>query len=234
MLEATTFDSLWTQDLRDAGHRVFATIEGDLDRIITDVYMFLLDIPQRDVTADQIARGHIKFQNILVGNFSQEYFETQQKTARLLIDQGVSFVTYLLCYAIYHREAALCICRENVADGKVDDTAFQALHLALQCDAATTMHSYFTQLEQSNRDSRGKLLKNNTTKIDDAVKVINSLSVQTNMLAVNASVEAARAGDAGLGFAVIAKEIQSMATKARLATDDISKISSEFENAINE
>jgi methyl-accepting chemotaxis protein len=58
-------------------------------------------------------------------------------------------------------------------------------------------------------------------KIDDVVKLINTIAGQTNLLALNATIEAARAGDAGRGFAVVAAEVKTLAHQTSQATGDI-------------
>ncbi len=58
-------------------------------------------------------------------------------------------------------------------------------------------------------------------KIDDVVKLIQSVAGQTNLLALNATIEAARAGAAGKGFAVVASEVKALAVQTAKATDDI-------------
>jgi methyl-accepting chemotaxis protein len=58
-------------------------------------------------------------------------------------------------------------------------------------------------------------------KIDDVVKLIQSVAGQTNLLALNVAIEAARAGAAGKGFAVVASEVKALAVQTAKATDDI-------------
>jgi methyl-accepting chemotaxis protein len=58
-------------------------------------------------------------------------------------------------------------------------------------------------------------------KIDDVVKLIQSVAGQTNLLALNATIEAARAGAAGKGFAVVASEVKALAVQTAKATEVI-------------
>jgi methyl-accepting chemotaxis protein len=67
-------------------------------------------------------------------------------------------------------------------------------------------------------------LSEHSRQIEDIIATVQDLADQSNLLAVNASIEAARAGDHGKGFAVVAQEIKSLADQSRQATGQVRSV----------
>jgi methyl-accepting chemotaxis protein len=87
----------------------------------------------------------------------------------------------------------------------------------------TSTVAYGLELAQKTTESMGQV-DTQVTAISEAIAVIDQIAFQTNILSLNAAVEAATAGEAGKGFAVVAQEVRNLASRSAQAAAEIKKL----------
>ncbi len=135
---------------------------------------------------------------------------------------------------IQRKETEMVATAMNEMSSTIQEVARSASEAAASADQADSdaaegrgvvmqsMESIHTLAENINVavDTINKLGEN-TKGVDDIIEVISAIAEQTNLLALNAAIEAARAGEQGRGFAVVADEVRTLAARTQKSTEEI-------------
>ncbi|MBS2038909.1 hypothetical protein JST97_28260 [bacterium] len=114
------------------------------------------------------------------------------------------------------------------------ETAQEAAQVAAQGQLVTQMTQQEMEQVRSTMDSIAESilqLSGQSVAIANLIGSVNDLAEQSNVLAVNASIEAAKAGEFGRGFAVVAQEVKSLADESKQATNQVRAILQEIERS---
>jgi methyl-accepting chemotaxis protein len=110
---------------------------------------------------------------------------------------------------------------QTVAAGS-EEMGASIQEIAQNANAAAAVAGRAVEIAKSTNQTVAKL-GDSSVEVGNVVKVITAIAEQTNLLALNATIEAARAGEAGKGFAVVASEVKELAQETARATDDIGR-----------
>lgn len=107
---------------------------------------------------------------------------------------------------------------------------------SLSTESSNKVTDTFNQMEELVEQLRGAKqvvdnLAQDTVEIVSILDVIRGIADQTNLLALNAAIEAARAGEQGRGFAVVADEVRTLAQRSQGATNEIDEVIEKLQNA---
>jgi methyl-accepting chemotaxis protein len=126
------------------------------------------------------------------------------------------------------------VAKLSESSNRTAEQATTATDIALRTVAATARGMDQLRESMSETEKRFKRLGERSQEISAAVSLINTISERTHVLALNASMQAATAGEAGRGFAVVAEEVQRLSESSRQATQQISQLVQNIQLETNE
>jgi aerotaxis receptor len=157
----------------------------------------------------------------LVGESQQVIARSREQQDRILqVSATMEQVSVSVAEVAHHAGAAADAANESMA--LVDDGEIKMTH---SIDSATAV----VQTVQNTSQTITKL-EHSIGKIDSITRVIKEIAEQTNLLALNAAIEAARAGEQGRGFAVVADEVRKLAERTTASTADITRMVEEIQH----
>ncbi|MBD1558032.1 methyl-accepting chemotaxis protein [Vibrio sp. S9_S30] len=126
------------------------------------------------------------------------------------------------------RVTDVTVTAENEASQNDKNVSEGQSSMQLAVDSMTTLQSEFGHTQQAMEG-----LISESAQVSGVLDVIKSIAEQTNLLALNAAIEAARAGEQGRGFAVVADEVRSLAQRTQDSTNEIEEIIASLQEKTN-